>query len=228
MRKLLKKIASAFLPPIVRWYLRKEREFRYKGVVISVMPGVFHPGLFSSTKLILSYLEKKSLQNQTLLEVGCGSGLISIMAAKQHADVTALDISKAAVANTRMNAARNHAEVRTFRSDLFTQLDQHSYDWIIINPPYYAHDPANDGERAWYCGKNHEYFRELFKGLPPFMNRTSQVIMVLTKECQLDKILALGNEAGFQFELIQETDTFFDEKDLLYRIHATAFDTVEV
>lgn len=228
MRKLLKKIASAFLPPLVRWYLRKEREFRYKGVVISVMPGVFHPGLFSSTKLILSYLEKKFLQNQTFLEVGCGSGLISIMAAKQHADVTALDISKAAVANTRMNAARNHAKVRTIHSDLFTYLDQHSYDWIIINPPYYAHDPANDSERAWYCGKNHEYFRGLFKGLPPFMNRTSQVIMVLTKECQLDKILALGNEAGFQFELILETDTFFDEKDLLYRIHATAFDTVEV
>jgi release factor glutamine methyltransferase len=228
MRKLLKNIASAFLPPMVRWYLRKEREYRYQGLVISVMPGVFHPGLFSSTGLILKYLDKKRLQHQTLLEVGCGSGLISIMAAKQQAQVTALDVSKAAVANTRKNAARNHAKIKIIHSDLFTQLDHRPYDWIIINPPYYPYNPANDTERAWYCGKNHEYFSELFKGLPPFLNRSSHVIMVLTKECQLNKIFELGKEAGFRFELIQEKDTFFDEKDLLYRIHATAFDTVEV
>jgi release factor glutamine methyltransferase len=228
MRKFLKNIASAFLPSLVRWYLRKEREYKYEDLVISVMPGVFHPGLFSSTGLILKYLDKQCLKNQTLLEVGCGSGLISIMAAKQQAEVTALDISKSAVANTRKNAARNHAKIHIIHSNLFTQLHHFPYDWIIINPPYYPYNPANDSEHAWYCGKNHEYFRELFKGIPPFIKRGSQVIMVLTKECQLNKIFGLGKEAGFRFELIQETNAFFDEKDLLYRIHATAFDTVEV
>src|SRR3990170_1462478 len=112
MRKILKHFASFILVPVTRWYLRKKRKYIHEGIIISVHPQVFHPGLFSSTRFLLEYLKDKMLANQSLLEVGSGTGLISVMAAKAHARVTALDLSRAAVENTTVNARSNNTEIR--------------------------------------------------------------------------------------------------------------------
>jgi release factor glutamine methyltransferase len=224
MRKILKSLASVFFVPLARWYLRKERRYTYQGTVISVLPGVFHPGMFSSTNFILDYLEKQDLTNQTLLEVGSGTGLISIMAAKAKAKATAIDISKIAIENTILNATSNHVELNIVHTDLFNNLEKHSFDWIIVNPPYYARDPKNERDLAWYCGENFEYFKKFFKGLRGVAHPRSHIIMVLTKDCDLHKIFSLGREEGFMFELLKEKDAFFDEKDFLYQIHSIASD----
>ena len=88
MRKILKRIVSPILVPFVRWYLRKERKFVYNGITTHIFPGVFHPGFFHSTKFILRYLADKDLRGKSFLELGCGSGLVSIVAAKAGSDVT--------------------------------------------------------------------------------------------------------------------------------------------
>ena len=226
MRKILKSLASVFLVPLTRWYLRKERKYTYRDTVISVLPGVFHPGMFSSTNFILDYLEKQVLANQTLLEVGSGTGLISVRAAKAQAKATAIDISKIAIENTTLNAKSNDVEVDIVHTDLFDNLEKHSFDWIIINPPYYARDPKNERDLAWYCGENFEYFKKLFKGLRGVAHPRSHIIMVLTKDCDLHKIFSLGKEEGFVFELLEEKDAFFDEKDFLFQIRSSASDKV--
>ncbi|HEY0769341.1 MAG TPA: hypothetical protein VGD31_03335, partial [Sphingobacteriaceae bacterium] len=59
MRKYLKYFSSFLLIPFTRWDLRKERIFKFSRCTVSVHPGVFHPGLFSSTKFILNYLTTK-------------------------------------------------------------------------------------------------------------------------------------------------------------------------
>ena len=91
MRKIVKKIAFPFLH---RWYQLKTKSIsiysRY-GLKISVLPGVFHPGVFLSTNLIISYLKTRELDGKFFLELGAGSGLISLFAAKSGAKVTATD-----------------------------------------------------------------------------------------------------------------------------------------
>src|SRR5690606_13522308 len=153
------------LIPFTRWYLRKQRSYTRGDITVSVLPGVFHPGLFSSTLMILEYIEKKIAAGQTLLELGSGSGLISVVAAKAHLDVPALDISETAIHNTATNARANGVTIKSVHSDLFTHLDSQQFDWVIIKPPYYARTPQNDADRAWYCGENFEYFRNLFMQL---------------------------------------------------------------
>lgn len=224
MRKILKNFASAFLVPLTQWYLRKERKYTYRGTAITVLPGVFHPGMFSSTTFILEFLEQQVLTKKKLLEIGSGTGLISIRAAKANAQVTASDLSLIAIENTAMNAKSNNAEIHIVHSDLFTQLEKDTFDWIIINPPYYAQNPKNENDLAWYCGENFEYFEKFFNQLNGYIASTSQVIIVLTKGCDLQKIFSLGKRAGFEFELMKEKSVFFDEKDFLYRIRSKAFD----
>jgi release factor glutamine methyltransferase len=222
MRKIIKRIATAFFVPLTLWYLRKERTYDYRGTIISVLPGVFHPGFFSSTKFVLDYLEHQDLNKKKLLEIGSGTGLISIRAAKANALVTALDLSTIAVRNTTINATRNGAPVNILHSDLLTSLKKDTFDWIIINPPYYAREPKKESDLAWFCGEHFEYFRKLFDQLPPFMHSGSHVIIVLTKGCDLKKIFSLAREAGFNFELLREKKVFFDEKDFLYRLTSKA------
>ena len=94
----------------VQWYLRKPREFNYGTIKLIVAPGVFHPGFFFSTRYVLEFLNKENLAGQRFLEVGCGSGIISILAAQKGADVTAIDINRKAVANTIENAATKYCQ----------------------------------------------------------------------------------------------------------------------
>lgn len=218
MRKLFKRAASLVLIPLTRWYLRKERKFQYKNVTVFVHPGTFHPGLFYSTVFLADYLLQQDIKNKTFLELGCGSGLISILVSKAGGEVTASDLSQKAISNTKRNADHNHVNITVVHSDLFDNLKGKKYDWIVINPPYYAKPIGDDETLAWHCGENFEYFENFFYQLPEHLSTSTQVVMVLTQGCDLERIFKIAAENGFRFILIKEKKVLFDEKDLLYRI----------
>ncbi len=218
MRKIVKRFVSLFLVPLTRWYLRKERRYTYEETTVRVLPGVFHPGLFYSTKLLIGFLREQDLAGQSLLELGCGTGLISVLAAKKGAHVTSSDLSKSAIENAIQNARDNNVSISVVYSDLFERIDQKPFDWIIINPPYYAKRPSKDEDLAWYCGENFEYFQKLFAQLGKYMHSDTQTIMVLTKGSDVEKIITLARDQHFEFILIKEKPVFFDEKDFLFRV----------
>ncbi|HEY4653665.1 MAG TPA: methyltransferase [Cyclobacteriaceae bacterium] len=218
MRRTLKRIASWVLVPLTKWYLRKERAYSRAGIRVTVFPGVFHPGLFSSTGFLLEFLADQDLKDKSLLELGCGSGLLSIAAARAGARVTASDLNAEAIRNTKQNAVRNHVSIEIVHSDLFATIPSTAFDWIVINPPYYARTPRNDEDLAWYCGENFEYFERLFRQLGSYMHEDTFVVMVLTLGCDVQKILSMTKENNFRYEVLKEKPSFFDERDFLFRL----------
>ncbi len=218
MRKIIKQFISFFLVPLTRWYLRKERQYSYLGVPVKVFSGVFHPGLFYSTKFLIDFLLTQNIRNKSLLELGCGTGLLSIISASNGAVVTASDLSHQAIENVKSNVIQHRAKVTIIHSDLFDRIEQRPFDWIIINPPYYARSVKTEEELAWHCGEEFEYFKKLFLTLRNYMDDDTQVIMVLTPECALGEIFKLAKDSQFSFELLQERNVLLDEKNFLYRI----------
>lgn len=77
------------------------------------------------------------LKGKKFLELGCGSGLISIAAAKKGARVTASDINPVAVEFLVKNSEENKVEIEVIESDLFNDIPKQPFDIIAINPPYY-------------------------------------------------------------------------------------------
>jgi release factor glutamine methyltransferase len=200
----------------IKWYLSRPRNFTYQGITITVFPGVFHPGFFYSTKILLEFIEQQNVHEKEFLELGCGSGIISILAAKKGAFVTACDISKKAVENTLLNATKNNVNIVTAHSDLFEQLPNKKWDWIIINPPYYPSDPKNEAEYAWYCGQEYQYFEKLFHTLPDNIHAETHILMILSEVCALEKIVAIARGYNFGFEKIDEKNVWVDGKNFLY------------
>jgi len=73
-----------------------------------------------------------------ILDIGSGSGAIAVALAHAlpGAAVTSVDISPAALAVARDNAARNHARVRFLEGNLLAPVAAEHFDLIASNPPY--------------------------------------------------------------------------------------------
>ncbi|NOQ71743.1 MAG: methyltransferase [Crocinitomix sp.] len=229
MRRIPAKIISPALQIYVKHYFKKPRPYRYKGIKGIVHPGVFFPQFTISTKMLLQFLEVKELKGQQFLELGCGTGLVSVMAAQRGANVTASDINPAAIENAKDNAKRNAVKIQTILSDLFTEIPTQIFDTVIINPPYYPKDPKNRAEEAWFCGSAFEYFEKLFPALPQYFNADSEVFMILSEDCEFERIKAIAAKSQLTFSTVLQKKKW-GEVSFIYRLvlDTINFDTVKI
>jgi release factor glutamine methyltransferase len=75
----------------------------------------------------------------SILDIGTGSGCIpiSLKLAIPNAHITAIDISKEALAIAEQNAARYHTEIEWIAQDILqTKQLKDRYDIMVSNPPY--------------------------------------------------------------------------------------------
>ena len=205
MRKFLKKIASPFLQKASAIYLKQRRKYNYRDISVWVEPSVFPPFITISTKLLLEFIDQLSLKEKTFLELGCGCGIISILAAKKDAIVTSTDINPIALRALVENAKENNVTIDIIASDLFENIEVKSFDFIIINPPYYPKNPSSMAENAWFCGENFEYFESLFRQLPRFLTPSNSTLMILSVDCELEKIKAIALQNKITFRVVQES-----------------------
>lgn len=108
------------------------------GIPISVFPYVFPPQSPFSQSTHTVYDAFGRLEDQTVLDIGSGTGIQAIQAAlsgAQHVD--AVDINQTAVGCTRYNVTMNNLSDRidVWQSDLFSTIPEKAYDLIIANLP---------------------------------------------------------------------------------------------
>jgi len=100
---------------------------------------------------------------------------------------------------------------------LFENLKGKSFDVIIINPPYYPKNPNSIGENAWFCGENFEYFEKLFSQLPDFITTENKIYMILSEDCELERIKAIALKNKITFELVMEKKVIA-EKNYIFKL----------
>ena len=217
MKSLFKKLLFPILKSVYNIYSSKERSYSYKGINVRVMSGVFHPGLFFSTKLLIEYISKNDLNSKTVLELGAGSGLISIYCATQNAKVTTSDINPTAVKNIIKNSELNNVKLEVIESDLFDKIEIKNFDYIIINPPYFPKNPKNEKELAWFCGNDFQYFKKLFAQLNNYKTQETFVLMILSEDCDLQRITTIAKENHFSMNIIFQKK-ILGEANYIFRI----------
>ncbi|NVJ45771.1 MAG: methyltransferase, partial [Cytophagia bacterium] len=139
------------------------------------------------------------------------------VASKLGANVTAIDINPNAVACCLENSELNRLNIKVVESNLWSNLPKCSYDFIVVNPPYYPKKAINLSEKAWHCGERFEYFQDFFFGLKSYMSESTTVLMVLSEDCEIDTIHKIANEHQYSLNKIKEKKILW-EINLIFKI----------
>lgn len=133
------------------------------GRPILVLPPVLNPKLFFTGEWLATLIADPSGFGKpegsrtaliplgaSVLDLGCGSGVVSVFAAQRAGRVVATDINPTAVRCTRINALLNGVDgkIEVREGDLFAALADERFDVVVFNPPYLPGAPRSDFERA--------------------------------------------------------------------------------
>jgi release factor glutamine methyltransferase len=115
-------------------YILGRRGFR--GLELAVGPDVLVPR--PDTETVVEWAVAVAPHGGRVLDWGTGSGAIALALAVERPDlaVTAIDVSRAALAVARSNAAANGLTVEILESDGFAAVAGRRFDMVAANPPY--------------------------------------------------------------------------------------------
>jgi len=191
MRVFFRIFLSKVVKPLLGIYLKKNRQTRVGTFSILVYDGVFHPQFFFSTKYFFEFLSLQEIKSQKALEIGSGTGILSLLAYQMGAETTAIDVDVNAVRNTEINFENTFGkqhQAKIYQSNLFENVPNQKFDLILINPPYFFKKIIDPKEFAWHCGEDGEYFERLFAGISAYIHNNSKIYMVLAENCDIKRI----------------------------------------
>lgn len=127
----------------------------------------------------INLMKKKNILNSKVLEVGTGSGCISIALKKEipTLNITAIDISNDSLNVAKNNALENNVDIKFLNEDLFNYKPQEKYDILISNPPYIGYgeiiDPKTkyEPQNALYAeDSGMKYYKYMIDNYESFLN----------------------------------------------------------
>jgi release factor glutamine methyltransferase len=214
MQRIFQTYYQYVYKPVLTMYLKTDSTTRLDGFRLKIFKEVFHPKFFFSSGYFYDFLKTTNLKDKQFLEIGCGSGILSLLATRKQALVTAVDVDPKAVENTCLNFEANFKDkagrYRIIQSDVFSKLEKETFDVIVINPPYYFKKVDVNTQLAWYCGENGEYFTKLFSGLKNFMDASTKVYMILAENAEIERIKEMATLQGIHFTLADQRKIRFE------------------
>ncbi len=107
-------------------------EAKYEIVIEPNM--AFGTGNHETTSLMLEYILENSFENKTVLDMGCGTGILGILASMKGAkNITAIDIDEWSFNGTKENATLNNIQNIEAQLGDVSLLNTQKYDFIFAN-----------------------------------------------------------------------------------------------
>ena len=184
----------------------------YRGFRIMIPADVYEPR--EDTDLLADAAER--ITNKDVLEVGCGSGVISLILAKNGNTVTSVDIDEKAVEATIENAVNNRLRVDCFHSDLFEKV-KGQFDCILFNFPYLP-EKITDENRPWAAGEDIEIVRRFAPAAARHLKPGGRILFVISSLTSLEKTVKVFEWKGFRTKILAEKKIPWET---LYLIEAT-------
>lgn len=157
----------------------------FYGYNISVNKHVLIPRFETETLVekTIEYIKKLKLENGSLIDLGTGSGCISIVLKKEleTLNITGLDISNKALKLARKNAKNNKADINFIKENIFKFKPVNKYDILISNPPYITEDDEispnikYEPKKAIFTNEGLKYYRHIMSTCSNYLNKKNLI-----------------------------------------------------
>jgi len=179
------------------------------GIIIHSDPDVYPP----SEDSILFIKSLNVAKGERVLEIGCGSGVVSIHCAKNGCSVTCGDINPKAVELTRKNAEENGVSIDVVETDVYSEISG-TFNTILFNLPYLPVDEDGLLARSWSGGPDGlGPLPDLMKGAPDHLYEGGRVVIVVSSLMDTQALWDLLDD--YEVTTIGETKLFFEKLAVL-------------
>lgn len=216
---------AAVLGKVMAWGYRLSGKARYddfrleciRGAHFIVLPSVFNPKVPRTGEFLASCLDADLVKaDAEVLDMGTGSGVCAVFAARYARRVVAVDINPAAVrcatVNVLMNQLEHKIEVR--RGDLFAPVVGERFDLILFNPPFVQATPRDDRDRAW---RGTDVVERFAAGLRGHLKPDAAALVLLSTFGDAPSFLEEFRKQALEVVLLAER-AFVNERLALFRL----------
>lgn len=159
------------------------------GLPLLVLPEVFNPKVFRTGDLLARALSQLPETAGTALDLGTGTGIGALCAARRGYRVTAVDVNPEAVRCARLNALLHRLEERitVCEGDLFAPVAGERFDLVLFNPPFFRGTPKSPLDRAW---RSEDVLERFAAELPDHLTATGRALVLLSTDGEGEAMIA--------------------------------------
>ncbi len=216
-RSVIREVYRRAMQMRVRLFFRDDNRLRVEkidGVEIIVLPEVFNGVRLRTGAFLAGTLSAAMIPpSARVLDLGTGSGIGAIFAARYAARVVATDINPAAVRCAQINALAQHLDhkIETRVGDLFAPVRDERFDLVLFNPPYFRGKPRSPLDGAW---RSIDVFDRFLRELPAYLTQTGRALVVLSSDGEIADALAEAKHLSVRVirrrDLINEVLTVYE------------------
>jgi methylase of polypeptide subunit release factors len=178
------------------------------GSPLLVLAGVFNPKIFWSGEFLADALVANPglvPLGSKVLDMGTGSGVGAVFAARRAGRVLAVDVNPAAVRSARINALLHGVEdrVEVREGDLFAEIGDERFDRVIFNPPFFKGEPRDVLERAFFAT---DVVSRFAAGLAAHLAPRGECLLLLASSADERSLLGEFDRARWRVEIVARRD----------------------
>ncbi|MBO4569312.1 MAG: methyltransferase [Candidatus Methanomethylophilaceae archaeon] len=178
-------------------------------LVMAGDPDVYPPS--EDSILLIESLEV--FPGERVLEIGCGSGVVSAHCATEGCVVTAGDVNPKAAELARRNLEANGLSAEIVETDVYSNVHG-TFDTIVFNLPYLPVEEEGLLAKAWSGGPDGlGPLPRLLDEAPRFLSENGRVVVVVSS--LMDQEALDGLLEGFQVKVLGEEAMFFERLRVL-------------
>lgn len=175
-------------------------------------PGVYRPQ--DDTWLLVNAMTEAGIApGAAVLDIGCGTGALSIAAARvRPRSITAVDVSRRAVWTARVNTVLRGVRAEVTHGDAFARVAGRVFDLVLANPPYVPGKPdrPRGRHRAWDAGLDGRVqLDRLCVNAPLLLAPGGTLLVVHSGLCDEDKTLRLLRGGGLKATVVARAEVPF-------------------
>ncbi len=156
-------------------------------------------------------------EDDTVLDMGTGCGILAVLAAEKAKSVLAVDINPYAIECASRNAETNGVKERIeFRhGDLFQSIKENeSFSLMLFNAPYLPSEPDEEKSwigKAWAGGRNGRKIVDQFiMDAPNFLAAGGRIQLVQSSLSDINKTIEMFSERNLRATVVAQVKVAFE------------------